>query len=229
MADKILTDSLGKVWVDGTGAKILKTRPYEEETLTNGKVAEYVAGNFDTVLGYCKTWYDSIGTNHLIQNNASYQYKILNNKLIALDSVGAYNSYCNMTTSIANVKSCLIVLKTNLVGGSGKFLLNSTTSYILQIGNSTLSYHNATGVKTNMIDIPYGTYAWDSLGLTIGTDYAMMYVYSSTPFTFGGMGYRSAGNQSWDKEIVHITCYNKLLTNYELMYDYNALKARYNF
>jgi len=234
--ERILKDNTNKIWVN-TSNQIIKEIPFSEITAVNGKIVEYIGGNVNNIGGFSNIWYDSVGNNNLIQNNATFQYRIMNSgdypSLKSVDINGiTKNSYMALTTGISYYSCIMVVRHTGYLtmspvsngGGNGLFF-GANANVKLYISDTTGANKNGirgdtwiNGVKNNNYTSP----------LIIGNIYIIgVNMYSLFPITANLIGMYT-GYFRQGEEILHIALFNKIQKDAEMTYSMNALKTKYN-
>lgn len=230
--EKIIVSQENKIWKDSSD-RIIKTRPFLEETVTNGKIAEYISGNYENIDGYARQWYDSIGTNHLIQNTVAYRFYISTVNgfpiLYGENEIGATKiSYFDFPI-FKNYKSATVVFykknsasQWNITDNGGTFINGAGiyTDCIIYKSNTSIEGTQNSNVYVNSI-------INNNYFPPIGSLKVIHFNLGDNTFIAKSIGRNASFYQTYGSSF-HIILYDRNLMPQEITYNTNALATRYN-
>jgi hypothetical protein len=249
MSSVIAKTSTGEIWKDTNSGKIIKAKQISEETLLDGKVSEFVAGDWTLVENGCSVWNDSVGSNDLYQDVVASRLEAMNDVdgIPYLNGVGNSGRYLKITGTInamsfmlvtGHVASFVGVAPPCIFGRSfnhGEKIVGRasavgtpfvTSNAISTYNTNTLQYSSILN-KINNVNYELNTNRTSAQKLVFATAYDGLVDFSRSFFTWhnSNTGYLL---RSWHAPIYHLVFYNKVLNDMEITYNTNALKKRYN-
>jgi len=229
----ILKDSNGNILKDSLG-NIVKERPYSQSLLQNGLHAQFDAAiDYLTLVGSdVQEWIASNNAAIKFVQNTIAQRPVWNGSELDFSTKATYNQMTLNNT--INTKAVFMVIKnktnpSNLNSPITMFGSNENNGFVANNGN-----WGTTGAYINVISYGGGiTYHAFKQNLTAKTNIANISAYSiisfyGTPLTnwnLLGSLYAPYGSNNIIK---HLSIYNRILSESEMVYNINALNAIYS-
>ena len=215
MADKILKNATGEIWKN-TDGKIIKNRVFSESVLTDGLQFWGVAdSNYLTLVsGLVSEAYDIRGAGQkMIQNTVGYRPTLINNLIY-------FNNYYSVLSKTGgSMLSAFMVFKAaewsgiTSTGGYNTKFLGSTASNKGMFGGGT---HSCYVNSTKYVNVP---------GPALNS--TLTIIHSLTNMSVGSTHTLGCLSASVGMAVKEWGWYNRLLSDREIIYNINALNAKY--